>query len=178
MCTVRDLMQTDVVTVDQDRTVRELAQVLVDAGISGAPVTDEGGQVVGVVSMRDVVQSASEIESFTLDSLDVAEDEWFDGPSYVDALTRPERVPLSILWPAANALENQQVSTIMNRTRYAIQANSTVREMANFLTRFQIHRALVVEDGKLAGIVTTSDVVRAIADGVISLDEDLDIPKA
>jgi len=178
MCTVRELMQTDVVTVDQDITVRELAQILVDAGISGAPVTDEAGQVVGVVSMRDVVQSASELESFTLDTLDIAEDDWFDGASYVDAETRPTRVPLSILWPAANALENQRVSSIMNRTRYALQADSSVREMANFLTRFQIHRALVIEEGKLAGIVTTSDVVRAIAEGTLPLDPKLEIPKA
>ena len=171
MTTVRDLMKTDVLTVRQDLTVRELAQVLVDAGISGAPVTDDAGQVVGVVSMRDVVQSASEIETFSLDDLDVAEDEWFDGLSYVDAETRPERVPLSILWPAANALENQRVSGIMNRTRYALKPDSTVKEMASFLTRFQIHRALVIDDGKLAGIVTSSDVVRGIADGVIGVDE-------
>jgi CBS domain-containing protein len=60
MLTVRDLMQTEVVTISPEATVRELARLLADTGISGVPVVGPGGTVLGVVSSSDVVRLAAE----------------------------------------------------------------------------------------------------------------------
>ena len=60
MIKVRDLMRTEVVTVREDMTVRELAAFLADEGISGAPVTSSSGEVVGVVSAKDILTAAAE----------------------------------------------------------------------------------------------------------------------
>jgi CBS domain-containing protein len=51
----RDIMTADVITVSPGDTVRELARVLTDAGISGAPVVDGEGDLVGIVSEADVI---------------------------------------------------------------------------------------------------------------------------
>ena len=51
----RDVMTTDVITVDPDTTVQALATLLAERGISGAPVVDAGGRLVGVVSEGDLL---------------------------------------------------------------------------------------------------------------------------
>lgn len=53
--TVRDVMRMQMVTVVPEMTVRELAHVLLDAGIRSAPVLDAAGKIVGVASQADVI---------------------------------------------------------------------------------------------------------------------------
>ncbi len=51
----RDIMTTPVVTVTADMSIRDLAKILTEKGISGAPVVDNSGRVVGIVSEADVI---------------------------------------------------------------------------------------------------------------------------
>ncbi|MDP9378906.1 MAG: CBS domain-containing protein [Chloroflexota bacterium] len=51
----RDIMTPNVITVSPTDTVQRLAQVLTEAGISGAPVVDDSGEIVGIVSEADVI---------------------------------------------------------------------------------------------------------------------------
>jgi CBS domain-containing protein len=60
--TAGDLMNPEILTVDADMTVRELASFLVENEISGAPVRDEEGRIVGVVSLFDLAAVASDGE--------------------------------------------------------------------------------------------------------------------
>lgn len=52
---VRDIMQPDIVTVEPSMTLRQLARLLTSMHISGAPVVDAAGEVIGVISMTDLV---------------------------------------------------------------------------------------------------------------------------
>src|SRR5262245_62162185 len=54
--TARDIMRRNVVTIDRATPLSEVEHILADARVSGAPVTDEAGQIVGVVSLRDLVE--------------------------------------------------------------------------------------------------------------------------
>lgn len=56
---VRDLMRTDVTTIVPDASVAELVQALADSRVSGLPVVDPTGHVIGVVSASDVLQAAA-----------------------------------------------------------------------------------------------------------------------
>src|SRR5262245_47502714 len=56
--TVEDLMSRDVVTVHNHRSLREAAQMLLRARVSGAPVVDGAGRCVGVLSTTDFVRLA------------------------------------------------------------------------------------------------------------------------
>jgi CBS domain-containing protein len=60
MLAVRDIMQTDVVTVSTDTTARYLARLLADEEISGVPVIDASGALAGVVSSTDLVRLAAD----------------------------------------------------------------------------------------------------------------------
>jgi predicted transcriptional regulator len=57
---VRDLMQPQVISVVPEMTVRELAQTLLDEGVSGAPVLGPTGKILGVVAMTEVVRLAAQ----------------------------------------------------------------------------------------------------------------------
>ncbi|HEX7123806.1 MAG TPA: CBS domain-containing protein [Gemmatimonadaceae bacterium] len=57
---VSDLMQTDVRTIDADATVAEIVEALADAHVSGLPVVDASGRLIGVVSATDVLQAEAE----------------------------------------------------------------------------------------------------------------------
>lgn len=57
---VAELMRTDVTTIAPDASIADLVQTLADARVSGVPVVEPGGRVVGVVSSTDVLQAAAE----------------------------------------------------------------------------------------------------------------------
>jgi CBS domain-containing protein len=177
MVTVRDLMQADVVTASPDMTVRELARVLADQGISGVPVVSPSGEVLGVASASDVVRLAAEEQEIHVSSarwvpaLEVAgepdtDDEEID--PYSDFFL-PEDAPVLVPGLAGFAddegpLDRLAVSDIMTPVSFSLPPSATVRELAEFLVRGRIHRAVVLEDGRLLGIVTTMDVLRAVAE--------------
>lgn len=176
MLTVRDLMQTEVVTISPEATVRELTRLLADAGISGVPVVGAAGTVLGVVSSSDVVRLAAEEREtglvrregrwspgITLAERDPEDDEADPLSDYF----LPEDSPLIAAdWAGAGQegpLDELTVSDIMTPVTFTLPVTTSARELADFLVRGRIHRAVVVEDGRLQGIVTTMDVLRAVA---------------
>jgi len=177
MLTVRDVMSASVVTVSPGATARQLARLLADEEISGVPVVDDNGALVGVVSATDVVRLAAEdaevhIASTSLPSdrvfiRDPDEDEEKDPDPYGFFL--PEDSPFSgeqlLDEFAESRLDAVLVSEIMTPVAFSVGPGASIKELAEFLVRGRIHRAVVVEDERLHGIVTSADVLRAVADG-------------
>lgn len=161
MWTVREIMQTQVLTVPPHMSVRELVQVLAKARISGAPVAGPAGDILGVVSSTDVVALAAYGAQLRGHS------PWQDDEGASDEETaeyfRTEEL-LPELQPTGPIRDIETlVEDIMTPAAYSVRPETPLAELAQFLVRRRIHRALVVEDGKLVGIVTTFDVLRAIA---------------
>jgi CBS domain-containing protein len=66
--------------------------------------------------------------------------------------------------PEWNVLEEHTVGETMNRTVSALPPDTPVEHAAEVMRRATIHRVLVMEDGKLLGVVTTKDITDAVAD--------------
>lgn len=177
MLTVRDLMQTDVVTISPEATVRELTRLLADGGISGVPVVDTMGTVLGVVSSSDVVRLAAEERETGLVRREgrwsprLASSQADPEDEVADPLSDyflPEDSPLLAAdWAGSGEegpMDELSVSDIMTPVTFTLPVTASAKELADFLVRGRIHRAVVVEDGRLQGIVTTMDVLRALAD--------------
>ena len=161
MKTVADIMQRDVESISPDATVRELTRLLSDRDISGAPVVDEDGALVGVVSATDIVRKAA--EDSTLDLVEHA-----SVPDTEIAYHLPEEPDwLLVDWSAVGVptQDRMTVADIMTEVSFGVSPSTSVRELAEFLSRGKIHRAVVLDEHKLVGIVTTMDVLRAIAAG-------------
>ncbi|GMV06314.1 MAG: CBS domain-containing protein [Gemmatimonadota bacterium] len=177
MLTVRDIMNSKVVTVTPDTTVRQLARILADEEISGAPVVDGNGSLLGVVSATDVVRLAAEdaeihvaASALPADRMAVPDpdgDEEPDPDPYGFFL--PEDSPFTgerlLDQFAETELDSVQVGEIMTPVTFSIAPGDSLKELADFLVRGRIHRAVVVEHDRLLGIVTSGDVLRAVADG-------------
>lgn len=169
---VRDLMQTNVVTVGPDATIRELTRLLSDHQISGAPVVDAGGRVLGVVSATDVLRFVADEVDATVATFptapsrqeDAEDDD--DEPDLLDYFALVEGAvvaPEGVDWITADAFEEGTVKEIMTPVHFSVRSDASVEELADLLFRGRIHRALVIDDDELEGIVTTFDILKALA---------------
>jgi predicted transcriptional regulator len=133
-------MTPDVLTVEAEWTVPELARFLLENEISGAPVVDRQGMVVGVVSLADVasvgVPSRGACEGF------------FDRSWEPERLESPA-VPESDL----------RVRDIMNADVYAVSEDATVGEVARTMLEEHVHRLIVTRADRVLGIISTSDLL-------------------
>jgi len=143
MLTVRDVMTRSVVSVRRDAPLKEVAQALIDNGISGVPVVDVDGTVLGVVSEGDLLvkeQGPNAIHHRPLAR--------FIGES---AESRAQLAKLEAV-TADNAMTTPAVTIAPDRP---------IHEAAAIMTSRRINRLPVVDDGRLVGIVSRADLVRA-----------------
>lgn len=147
--TAADLMNPEVLVVPEDMTVRELARFLIDNEITGAPVEDPSGKLVGVVSVVDIAAVASDDGNVRTDrsSPDFYVRGWEDKVSAEEI--RDFRVDN----------EDLLVGEIMTPTVFSVTEEATVEEVAATMLRGHLHRLLVTRDGRPVGIVSTSDLL-------------------
>lgn len=143
MMTVGDVMTRSVVSVGSSMPLKEVAQRLVDERISGVPVVDDGGALLGIVSEADFLvkeQGAGAIHHRPLARL-LGE-------------SRQSRAQLAKL----TALTAEQAMTAPAVTT---RPGCPITEAAAIMTARGINRLPVLDEGRLVGIVTRSDLVRA-----------------
>lgn len=139
---VNDVMTRDPITVSPEMRLRDLARLLTEKQISGVPVVDDAGGCLGVVSEADLlVKQLSRPLSRRLPL------EWIIGERH-----DPQELRRRAATTAAEAMTSPAIT---------ITANRPVREAAAIMVDREINRLPVVEDGKVTGIITRSDLVRA-----------------
>ena len=152
--TARDVMNPKILTVSEEMTVQELATFLVDHEISGAPVEDADGRLVGLVSTTDLARNAAEIGS-----VDESEEHPFFRSWAGAGLDADDLAELHI------EEEGLLVREIMTPTVFAVDADSPVSHVAHSMLDGHLHRLLVIENDRVVGIVSTSDLLRLLAEG-------------
>lgn len=162
--TVADIMHTDVVAVKPNTTVAELTDLLEEEGITGVPVVDDRGAVQGVVSVSDVSRAVARAASGRGPG-SPGETAGPDGGEPGDFFRFARRLP-AYLPPELpqSHLGARAVREIMTPATVSVRATAGVGDLARLLTRAGVHRALVLDDDRLAGIVSAMDVVRVVAE--------------
>ena len=148
--TAGDVMNPNILTVPEDMTVEELANFLIENEISGAPVEDPAGRLVGVVSVTDLALSVAK-------GTDLASDQ--SNPDFFvrewgETLSRDDIEELR--FGGENEL---RVRDIMTPAVYSVDQETPIPELAEALINSHIHRLLVTSGEKVVGIVTTSDLL-------------------
>ena len=147
-----DVMQRDLITVHASDPVSEVARVLADARISGVPVLDDHEEVIGILSMADLVDRYAEEDDDVPEDVDYREDdtEVDDDETEVVAFHR--------------ASEDEVCAGDLMTTEITfIAPTASLREASRIMVQKHIHRLLVVDRGRAVGIVTTLDILRAVA---------------
>ena len=143
MLTVRDVMTRSVVSVHRSTPLKEVAQALIDNGISGVPVVDVDGAVLGVVSEADLL-----VKEQGPDAIRHRRMARFFGDS---SESRAQLAKLAAV-TAGEAMTTPAVT---------IGSARPIREAAALMTARKMNRLPVVDEGRLVGIVTRADLVRA-----------------
>jgi CBS domain-containing protein len=145
----RDVMQSSVVTVSPETSLVDVQRLFVEEGIGGAPVVDDTGRVVGVISASDVLRAVeAERDTAAAEPRYFRETLEFSGPDWSHALEDFQ-----------DRLGELQVADAMTEGVVMVPPEAPVGEVARRMRAHRIHRILVVEDGVLAGIVSTFDLV-------------------
>lgn len=154
--TAASIMTRDVVTVLPDDSVAEVAKRLSDHEISAVPVCDKQGTVVGMLSEGDLMRPFGKEKALRrawwlnllAEGTDLA-------PAFLDYVR----------------LDSRRARDLMITPVITAPEDATVLELADLLARHQIKRVPIIREGKLVGIVSRADVVRALASNPDELTE-------
>ena len=148
---VRDVMNPDVMTVADDMTTEDLLKYLNEREISGAPVVDGQGHLVGVVSMTDIARSLAEPSDFA-SSRPACDRDTADAVTLEDLGQRyvEERAVI--------------VRDVMTPVVHHVAASAPVAEAARIMIEHCIHRLVVTHNKEPVGMITSMDLLRVVAD--------------
>lgn len=182
MLRLRDIMTTDVVTVDPETTIREAMELFASKHIGGAPVI-AGNRLVGVITSTDLMAFAASLpgvpterdirdhhdeqdEGPVDDEAGEAEDEegrYFPG-MWDDAGAEVTERMAQHGAPEWNVLEEHTVSEAMTRAPlYTLGPDDAAERAAELMEQKEIHRVFITEDGALLGTVSSMDIAKAAA---------------
>jgi CBS domain-containing protein len=145
---VKDVMTREVITLSPEVGIEEAAKQLRENKISGAPVVD-GDRIVGILSEADLMRLLEE-ESINLVF-----------PSPLELIELPIKMHQQ-LKETIKKLTASKVKDVMTREVITIGEEARIEEAARLMAKHGINRLPVVKDGKLVGIVTRADVIKAM----------------
>ncbi|NJP08131.1 MAG: CBS domain-containing protein [Leptolyngbyaceae cyanobacterium RU_5_1] len=148
--TVADVMTRDPITVSPETPLNEVIQVLAERRISGLPVIDQAGKLVGVISETDLMwkETGATPPAYVM---------LLDSVIYLENPARYERELHKVL--------GQTVGEVMtDRHVITIAPNKSLGEAAHLMHDRNVHRLPVLDDtSRVIGILTRGDIIRAMA---------------
>ena len=146
MLQAKDIMTTDVITAKSATTVEELARILIEHKISGAPVVDDGNKLIGIVTEHDLIKKNKRFHIPTMIRL-------FDAYFLLDS----DKVEDDIKKMVAITVDE-----ICNKKVVSVTEDSTLEDIATIMSEQNIHLLPVLKDDVVVGIVGKADVVRSM----------------
>jgi CBS domain-containing protein len=144
MPTARDLMTSRVQTVPPSAPVTDIARLLCDRGISAVPVVDTHGAVLGVVTEADLIRRLAGRQDAPIG--------WFRS-LFIDPASRAERYART---------HGAVASDIMTEGAITVSPFATAAEVAHMMEQRNVRRLLVTEGGRLVGLISRADLLRAL----------------
>lgn len=148
---VKDIMTRSVVTLRPNMTLREASKVLFENHVSGAPVVDDSGAIVGVLAESDILKA--------IKTYDRRLHMTYSSPSLLSVCFRPEYKEKE-LQDAICEFQEELVKDVMTIEIYVLEPEDTVTRAILILNSFGINRIPIVKGKKVVGIVTRADIIR------------------
>ncbi|KXG75182.1 Hypoxic response protein 1 [Fervidicola ferrireducens] len=139
----KDIMTTNVITVNPDTSLSEAINLLSENKINALPVVDEDMKILGIVTIGDIIKKCL--------------------PSYLDTLEDGFFLLNSQKFNSKTKdLRNVKVKEVMQKA-YSIDEEDEMVHAAAIMVKKNIRHILVQKNGKLRGIISKIDIIRAIA---------------
>ncbi len=141
---VSEIMNKSVVTVPHTATLRDAAEILSTAGVSGAPVLDQEGTMIGIVSEKDIFKS-----------LYPSHAEFYDSPGIWIDLDKLEEKTMESA--------DKPVVDIMTREVVTVNPDASLMQVGSIMLVRGIHRVMVVgQSNEVIGVVARRDIYNNI----------------
>jgi CBS domain-containing protein len=118
-----DVMTQDVISVMESAPLKQVAQMFVERKITGAPVVNRDGELVGVISETDIIRKTNNIGA----------------------------------WSPTTA------GQIMTKPAVTVAPDDTLQRVCEMMYERRIHRVIVADETRIRGVLTSMDILRAIA---------------
>lgn len=159
----RDIMKRNVFKLEPTATIEEAVTAFHELQIGGAPVVDRSGRLLGVISASDIARP----ENMRSGQVDAQRGDYTMGDSSPDDDgSYDEEVVFSMEDYSPDVLVGTTVADWMNTDVVTVAPDATLKHVCAQLVKEHAHRVLVVERGKLVGIVSTLDVARCVAEAL------------
>ncbi len=150
MLTAQDIMTSKVITVAEDANVRELAALFLSNNISGAPVVNGQGKVIGVVTESDLIFQNKKVHLPTAVAI-------LDAFLFLESPGKTEK--------ELKKIAASRVGDICSRELISVTPETGLDELATLMAEKKVHTLPVMEGDALVGIIGKSDIIRTIAQG-------------
>lgn len=147
MLKAKDIMTRDVITVKPTTTIEEMARIFIEKKVSGAPVVDDNGDIMGIVTENDLISQNKRLHIPTVVRL-------FDAFIMLDS---PSRIEKEIKKMAAVT-----VADICVRDVIAVAEDTAVEDIATIMSEKKVHLIPVVEGKKVRGIIGKMDIIKGM----------------
>jgi len=145
---VKDIMVKEVITIQKDASVEELSELLIKNKISGVPVVDSDGKLVGIATEGDLIIKDSDLHFPRYFKL-------LDSIIYLESLNKFKKNLKKFLGTKVEDVMTAEIRTIKEET--------PVGEAANMMIKYNINRVPVLDSkDELVGIVTRADIVKSM----------------
>lgn len=147
MQTIADIMTRDVITVSNETTIRELADIFDKNHFGSLPIVDNDGNLTGIVTASDLIEQGKSLHIPTVISL-------FDWVIPIESERSMER--------ELHKMTAQTAGELCSRDVITVPQSALVSEAADTMSRHKLHAVPVVENGKLVGMVARIDIIRSM----------------
>jgi Mg/Co/Ni transporter MgtE len=144
---IKDIMTKKVVTVSPEMDIHRLAELFMKKNISGAPVVDKNGKLLGVVKEESVIFQDKKVHL----------------PTFINLAFGFLALGTARYNEEIKKITASKVSSIMEKDMVTINSNTEIEDVATLMIEKEIYYLPVVDKDKLVGVITKKDIVCAIA---------------
>jgi len=148
MKTARDIMTQDVVTVNKNQPISDLAIIFIENHFNGVPVLDNTGKVVGVVTQGDLIEQNKNLHIPTVIAL-------FDAVLFLESEKKFE--------DDLKKLTGSKIEDIYHKNLITVSPDTYLSEIITIMAEKDIHTLPVLEGDKLIGIIGKQNIIHEMA---------------